>query len=60
MSRMVEHFKSKKAYDKYEAYIHIHDIPHKHHDKVIIDGHAHKVKAPHNEGYCLHCGNLHY
>jgi len=38
------HFKSKKGYDKYVAFLHMHDIPHKHHNKVIIAGHAHKVK----------------
>jgi hypothetical protein len=41
--RKYEHFKSKKAYKKYEAYIHIHDIPHKHHKFVVIHGRKHKV-----------------
>ena len=42
--RKYEHFKSKKAYKKYEAYIHIHKIPHKHRKTVIIKGKKHKVK----------------
>ena len=39
-----EHFKSKKAYKKYTAYIHIHHIKHKHRKTVIIHGKRHKVK----------------
>ena len=39
-----EQFKSKKAYDKYEAYIHMHKIPHKHHNIVMIHGKKHRVK----------------
>ena len=42
--RKYEHFKSKKAYKKYEAYIHIHKIPHKHRKTVVIKGKKHKVK----------------
>ena len=42
--RKYEHFKSKKKYDKYEAYIHMHHIPHKHRKYVIIRGKKHKVK----------------
>ena len=42
--RKYERFKSKEAYDKYEAYIHIHHIPHKHRNYVIINGKKHKVK----------------
>ena len=38
------HFKSKKGYKKYVAFIHMHDIPHKHHNEVIIAGKVHKVK----------------
>ena len=38
-----EHFHSKEKYDRYIAYIHIHGIPHKHHDCVIINGKKHKV-----------------
>ena len=43
-ARKYEHFKSKKAYDKYEAYIHMNHIPHKHRSVVIINGKKHKVK----------------
>ena len=42
--RKYERFKSKKAYDKYEAYIHMNHIPHKHRNIVIINGKKHKVK----------------
>lgn len=31
-------FKNRKKYDKYEAYIHIHKIPHKHKETVRIAG----------------------
>jgi len=40
----LEHFKNRKAYDKYEAYIHINNIPHKHRSKVKIGNRIHKVK----------------
>jgi len=40
-----EHFKSKKAYDKYEAFIHIHNIKHSHKKYVIIAGKKHKVNS---------------
>ena len=43
--RKYEHFKSKKGYEKYLAFIHMHNIPHKHHQKVIIAGKPHKVKS---------------
>ena len=42
--RKYERFKSKKAYDKYEAYIRINRIPHKHRNVVIIRGKKHRVK----------------
>ena len=42
--RKYEHFKSKKGYEKYVAFLHMHDIPHKHHNKVVIAGKVHKVK----------------
>lgn len=41
--RKYEHFKSKSAYDKYEAYIHINKVPHKHRSKVVIAGKIHHV-----------------
>ena len=34
-------FKNKKDYDRYEAYIHMHNIPHKHHETVRIAGKLH-------------------
>jgi hypothetical protein len=37
-------FKSKEAYRKYQAYIHIHKIPHSHHKYVRIKGKKHKVR----------------
>ena len=40
-----EHFRSKKAYRKYIAYIHIHHIPHRHHKFVFIKGWKHRVKG---------------
>ena len=43
-ARKYEHFKNKEAYDKYEAYIHIHHIPHKHRNIVMIHGKKHRVK----------------
>ena len=42
--RKYEHFKSKKKYNKYEAYIHMHHIPHKHRKYVVIRGKKHRVK----------------
>ena len=39
-----EHFKSKKAYRKWNAYRHIHDIPAPHLKTAIVAGKAHKVK----------------
>ena len=39
-----EHFKSRKAYDKYEAYIHIHHVPHRFHPTVWIAGMKHHPK----------------
>lgn len=40
----VEHFKSKSAYRKWNAYRHIHDIPAPNLSKVVIKGHEHKVQ----------------
>ena len=42
--RKYEHFKSKAAYKKYEAFIHKHHIPHKHHKYVVIAGKKHRVR----------------
>ena len=42
--RKYERFKSKKAYNKYEAYIHMNHIPHKHRSTVVIHGKKHRVK----------------
>ena len=42
--RKYEHFKSRKAYGKYEAFIHMHHIPHKHRKIVVIGGKKHRVK----------------
>jgi hypothetical protein len=42
--RKLEHFKSKTAYKKYQAYIHIHKVPHHHKRKVVIAGKIHHVK----------------
>ena len=41
---MVRHFKSKAGYKKYEAFIHIHHVPHKYHSEVVIAGKRHHVK----------------
>jgi hypothetical protein len=37
-------FKSNKAYDKYQAYIHMHNIPHKHHKYVEIKKNGKYIK----------------
>jgi len=37
-----EHFKSKEAYRKYRAYVHIHGIP-THAKDVVVAGRKHKV-----------------
>jgi len=46
-------FKSKTAYDKYVAFLHIHDIPHKKHRYVEIEEngkyHLHRVSHRHRE-----------
>jgi len=39
-----EHFRSKEAYRKFNAYRHIHGIPAPNLDRVVIKGKAHKVK----------------
>lgn len=39
-----EHFKSKNAYRKWNAYRHIHGIPAPHLKTAIVAGKAHKVK----------------
>lgn len=41
---MVLHFKSKKAYKKWNAFRHIHGMTKGGRQKVIIAGHVHKVK----------------
>jgi hypothetical protein len=38
-----EHFKSKEAYRKYRAYVHIHGIK-THATNVVVAGRKHKVK----------------
>jgi hypothetical protein len=40
----VEHFKSKNAYRKWNAYRHIHGIPAPHLKAVVINGVEHTVK----------------
>lgn len=40
---MPRNFKSKKAFDKYTAYLHIHDIPHTFHE-ISIRGKPYKPK----------------
>ncbi len=44
MPRRIERFKSKKAYKKYLAYLHIHRIPHRKRRYVIIKGKKHYIK----------------
>lgn len=38
------HFKSKRKYNKYLAFINIHHKTKHHHNRVVIAGHPHKVK----------------
>jgi hypothetical protein len=40
----VRHFKTKEAYRKFKAYVHIHGIKTRKHEYVIIGGHIHKIK----------------
>jgi len=42
---MVRKFKSKAAYERYLAFLHMHHIKVRHHPRyVVIAGHRHKVK----------------
>jgi hypothetical protein len=43
MARRIRHFKSKKAYKKFLAYIHIHRIKTRKPKYVIIAGRRHKI-----------------
>ena len=53
-----KHFRSKAAYNRYVAHIHIHEIPHKTGVPVVIDGKRHVPKVSKRErmecprGYC--------
>ena len=42
--RKYEHFKNRKAYNRYEAFIHIHHVKHKHRKFVVIGGKKHRVR----------------
>lgn len=63
---MPRRFKSKEAYRKYAAYIHIHDIPHTPGEEVTIAGKRHKPAVSEAEkrcskvGYCKAHRMVHY
>ncbi len=43
----IKHFKSKSAYERFDAYIHMHDIhTNKNVKYVYIQGKKHKIKRP--------------
>lgn len=44
MAKDIKNFKSKEAYRKFKAYVHIHNIPTKKEDFVYIAGKKHKIK----------------
>lgn len=49
-----EHFKSREAYRKFQAYSHIHGIAHPNLKTAVVGGVAHKVKHGKKEkGYKL-------
>lgn len=63
---MPKRFRSKEAYNKYVAHIHIHDIPHTPGKTVKIAGRTYKPKVPESEkkcskiGYCGYHRQMHY
>jgi hypothetical protein len=54
---VVKHYRSKAAFEKAAAYVHIHHVPHHPQREVIIAGHAH-FPEHHGEhtGQCVNCG----
>lgn len=53
---MVRKFKSKAAFKRYAAHIHIHDIPHKPGQEVEIAGRRYKPEVAESEKHCSKIG----